>query len=1844
MRLTRAPAWALVLLVCGTGDEVRAGRLAGGYNHSLIVDDLGVVWGVGRNGKQLGDNTGPDRSLPAPAPNLPPLQAVATGANFSLFLTTDGTVWCAGGTIRECGPLGGGPVQPNVAFTGASAVAGALYHVVALRPDGTVWSWGTHANTLGDGVTTTSSTPVQVQGLAGVIAVATSWYHSLAVTSDGRVWAWGANSYGQLGDGTTTARSTPVLVPGIDNVVAVATARFHSLALRADGSVWAWGDNVCGKLGDGTAVARLTPTPTLGPGTVTQIAAGEVWAWGANTYGQLGDGTTTCRLLPQRVQALSGVVDIAAAQAHALALTATGEVWTWGNNAFGQLGDGTKVQRRWPVQISLPAFAWKTGTPEITPRGGSFNTATDVSLTCATPAATIRYTLDGSEPDASSSSMASGGVLALAQSATLRVRAWSAGRPPSNLDQAAFAFNFGTLAAPTFDRPSGAYVAPLDVSIAGPPSATLRYTLDGSTPSSASSAYAAPLRLTAGATLRARAEAPDWNPSPVTSATYALQAPPPVFDPGGGSFVNDVTVTLRAPPLDWLGLHYSTDGTAPDTADPFALSGTTLTLGNVTTPLAAIAVGPGLAPSAVTTAVYDFAVAAPVPAPPPGLYGEPVSVGLHSASLGSAIHFTLDGSDPTEASPVFAAPLAIATSTHVKARAFRNGWPPSPVMSAHYVIRQPGDVAAGQAFSVAVDAAGSAWTWGDNAHGQLGDGSTAARPYVARVPGLTGLARVAAGRAHVLALGLDGRVWSWGGNDHGQLGDGSTLTRTAPDLVPGLAGIVAVACGARHSLAVDAAGRVWAWGDGAAGQTGLGTPASSVTPQLVEGPSDVVALAAGDAHSLALTADGRVWAWGDDSHGQLGNGAAGSSALPQAVAGLDDVISIAAGARHSLAVHAGGTMSAWGDDGAGQLGRGDATPTDVPGNVWATVCTPDGCAGSVLLADVADAAAGAWHSLARRGDGSLWGWGDNTRGALLDHTGAPLARPLSAPPDTRLVAAGEAHTLAVTTAGEVHAWGANEAGQVGDGGHDDVVEAQSLALAAFAWRTAPVVFSAGSGVYTEEQQVTLASAMPAADVRYTLDGSPPTQASPPVPPGGLALTEAATLRAAAWAPGYAGSVVRGADYRFLVGTPALDPPGGEYGTPQTVHALVETPQAQIVYTLDDTQPSASSPAFPPNGLRLERGATLRVQARRPGWINGEHGATYAFRVAAPTFSPTPGELPAPTAVSLSSATLGAVVRVTEDGSVPGFASPLVTGPRSVARATTLSARAFKAGWLPSATASATYTLAPGVVPAPRIQPPGGRFASAPTVTLACDEPGLTLHVTLTGVDPTPADPALPCGATIALAGSVSVKVRAWRGADGSAIARADFAITGAVATGRAHSLALRADGSVWAWGDNSHGQLGLGHDEDSETPQLVPGVADVVAIAAGDDHSLALARDGSVWAWGDNARGQLGDGTVTPRSTPVPVPVSGILALAAGAEHSLALHSDGTLIAWGRDEGAFGAGSSTPGSLTPVPAAMGLTQVAEVAAGDGFSLAVDRDGAVWAWGRNASGELGNGSNTPVAVPSAALGLAGVTQVAAGQGFALALRSDGAGRSDSWSWGAFPFGGTRPHAGLTDVTALDAGASHALALRAGGRVWAWGAGEDGQLGDGGMSSVDAPQLVPGIADLVAVAGGERHTLALHADGSVWAWGANADGQLGDGSNARRATPARVPGFALASNAWLAADPDADGLSTAAELQLGGDPLDPDTNGDGLRDGDAAALGLSLTDPDMDADGLSNRDEIALGTDPFDPDSDGDGVRDGLDAFPLDPGRWEPPPSDPGDHTPPSITLLQPSGAVLLSSTP
>jgi alpha-tubulin suppressor-like RCC1 family protein len=330
-----------------------------------------------------------------------------------------------------------------------------------------------------------------------------------------------------------------------------------------------------------------------------------------------------------------------------------------------------------------------------------------------------------------------------------------------------------------------------------------------------------------------------------------------------------------------------------------------------------------------------------------------------------------------------------------------------------------------------------------------------------------------------------------------------------------------------------------------------------------------------------------------------------------------------------------------------------------------------------------------------------------------------------------------------------------------------------------------------------------------------------------------------------------------------------------------------------------------------------------------------------------------------------------------------------------------------------------------------------------------------------------------------------------------------------VAAGGTHSLALLSNGTVVAWGDNEFGELGNGTTTESPTPVQVRGVGDsgvlsgVKAIAAGAGQSLALLSNGAVVAWGKNGDGELGDGTTTSRSAPVQVVgvggsgvLSNVAAVAAGGEYSLALLNNGTVAAWGLNAlGELGNGttmsSSTPVQVVGVGGSGVLSNVAAIAAGADHSLALLNSGTVAAWGLNAYGQLGDGTTTQPDAPVlvTAIGGAGV---------------------------------------LSGVSAVATGGEYSLAL-VDGAVAAWGFSENGQLGSppSAPGYRTSPGLVPGIGGVRAIGAGYAESLTLLSNGGLQAWGDDTEGQLGDGGPipGPMANPAAVPVLGVAFSGAL-----------------------------------------------------------------------------------------------------------------------
>ena len=290
-----------------------------------------------------------------------------------------------------------------------------------------------------------------------------------------------------------------------------------------------------------------------------------------------------------------------------------------------------------------------------------------------------------------------------------------------------------------------------------------------------------------------------------------------------------------------------------------------------------------------------------------------------------------------------------------------------------------------------------------------------------------------------------------------------------------------------------------------------------------------------------------------------------------------------------------------------------------------------------------------------------------------------------------------------------------------------------------------------------------------------------------------------------------------------------------------------------------------------------------------------------------------------------------------------------------------------------------------------------------------------------------------------------------------------------VSAGAVHSLAIKKDGSLWAWGCNEHGEIGDGGDADRIRPVKV--MDNVIEASANSHFTVALKADGGLWAWGDNNYGQLGDGTAIGRKTPAKV-MEDVRLVSAGQGFVMAVKKDGSLWAWGQNgvetasgrQGGYLGDNTTINRDRPVKV---MDDVVFVSAGSFHTLAIKKDGGLWAWGRNGNGQLGDGTTVDRLSPVKVMDNAAFAAV---------------------------------------------GAWHSMAIKKDGGLWGWGENNSGQLGDGTRVKKSLPVKI--MDNAAAASLGTWHSMVVKTDGTIWAFGNNNDGQLGDGAKTNQLSPVKI----------------------------------------------------------------------------------------------------------------------------------
>ncbi len=708
----------------------------------------------------------------------------------------------------------------------------------------------------------------------------------------------------------------------------------------------------------------------------------------------------------------------------------------------------------------------------------------------------------------------------------------------------------------------------------------------------------------------------------------------------------------------------------------------------------------------------------------------------------------------------------------------------------------------GNATGLPPSQAGSVFGWGNDDSGQLGDGVDRGGSTPIPVQGLNGVVAVAAGEKHTVALKADGTVWAWGDGQRGQLGNGSYNSSYTPVQVPGIANVVAIAAGAYHTLALKSDKTVWAWGDGWNGQVGNGAYGYITTPVQVLNLTGVISIAAGAHHTLALKSDGTVWAWGENWSGELGNDAYGNVHTPVQVQNLNDVIAIAGGSNHSVALKSNKTVWAWGANYYGQLGDGTTTQRPAPTPV-------------LNLTDVTAIAAGDYHTVALKTDQTVWAWGAGGNGQLGNGTWMKSSTPVQSNiGQVKAISAGKDHTVAVRTGGTVHSWGLNDLGQLGDGTWDnrrfpgpalnigDVGDVKAGQCHVAALKSDGTVWTWGSNSDGQLGNGSVSIALTPIAVS-NLTGASTVAAGAN---HSIALMPDKTLRA--WGRNSAGQLGDGTTTNRT--------------TPVQVQGLT--------------------------GVAAVAGGDTHTIALRES-----DGTVWAWGYNAG----------------------GVLGNGTWDNSNAPVQVQNLDGMSAVAAGHWISLAAKQADG--SVWAWGTAGLLGN-----------GTWDNSNTPVQVQN---------LTGVA------AVGAGESHAVALKSDGTVWAWgRNSSGelgngtnteSNVPVPVQNLTGvtAIAVGAYHTLALKSDGTVWGWGRGNDYQLGLAtYISYSNKPVQIPNFTGVVAIAAGARHSLALKSDGTVWAWGNGLMGELGGGYASYYPQPTLIQgIGGVTGIAAGRRHSLAI-------------------------------------------------------------------------------------------------------------------------------------------------------------------------------------------------------------------------------------------------------------------------------------------------------------------------------------------------------------------
>ncbi len=993
-----------------------------------------------------------------------------------------------------------------------------------------------------------------------------------------------------------------------------------------------------------------------------------------------------------------------------------------------------------------------TNPPTFSPDAGTYTSDQTVTISAPDQGATIYYTTDGSTPDSGNPAHLYTEPIPVSGHGTsveIRAIAVAPGKTTSSVASGTWTIAYPQAAAPVFDHAPGTYNSDLSVSItSSTEGAAVHYTIDGSVPTSSSPVVEGPIDISGHLTtitITAFAAKEGMTPSAIVTGTFAINydaTNPPTFSPAAGTYTSDQTVTISAPDPD-ATIYYTTDGSAPDADTPAHLYTEPIPVSGhgTSVEIRAIAVAPGKTTSSVASGTWTIAypqAAAPTFSPGADTYTSDQTVTISAPDPDATIYYTTDGSTPDSGNPahLYTEPIPVSghgTSVEIRAIAVAPGKTTSSVASGTWTIAYP--QAAAPTFSPAADTYTSDQTVTISApdqgatiyyttDGSAPDSGNPAHLYTEPVP-VSGHGTSVEIRAIAVAPGKTTSSVASG-----------TWTIAYPqaaapvfDHAPGTynsnlsVSITSSTAGAAVHYTID------------------GSVPTSSSP-VVEGPIEI----SGHLTTITITAF-----------------AAKEGMTPSAIVARTFTINYDATDSPTFSPAAGTyptdqtvTISAP-DQGATIYYTTDGSAPDSgnPAHLYTEPIPVSGHGTSVQIRAIAVAPGRTTSSVA-----------SGTWTIAYPQAAAPTFSPAAGtyPTDQTVTisAPDQGATIYYTTDGSAPDSG-NPAHLYTEpipvSGHGTSVQIRAIAVApgrttssvasgtwtiAYPQAAAPT-FSPAAGTYPTDQTVTISAPDQGATIYYTTDGSAPDSGNPahlytePIPVSGHGTS--VEIQAIAVAPGKTTSVIASGTWTIAypqAAAPTFTPPGGTFDNDQQLTLTTVSPGTEIRYTTDGSVPTAASASYD-GPITISSSGTVRAIAVGGAFsASPPTQATFNLVAAPVVMDPVGGDYGSTVSVTLSTATAGAAVHYTLDGSAPDGTSPQYAGVLNLTTPLTLKGIAIKTGYQDSAVTT-EYYVPPAAEPV-TFSVPAGSYDRSRSVQLSTETPDATIHYTIDGSQPTTESP------------------------------------------------------------------------------------------------------------------------------------------------------------------------------------------------------------------------------------------------------------------------------------------------------------------------------------------------------------------------------------------------------------------------------------------------------------------------------------------------------------------------